>query len=291
MSFKTRIILYALFPLLFIAGTMLLITSYQVDILSSQEMQTFRNQLMDTKKEETENYTKLLKGAIELTINTAEFDEQTALNKIRPLLKESDYENNDGYFFLYNPKGVNLLHPAQEKLEGKDLSQLTDRRGNYVIQNLLKKANHGGGFEHYDWQRPSTGKEESKISYVTKLDRWGWMLGTGFYLDEVNDEITHIEKQVKNDIRHVLYMILAITISSTVLLGFWINWRENRLANARLRESAHKFIAIQVDERRHFARELHDGINQLMVATKHRIERNLHGSLSSLGEGWIVHRS
>jgi two-component system NarL family sensor kinase len=245
---------------------MLLITSYQVEILSSQEMQTFRNPLMDAKKEETENYTNLLKGAIELAINTPLLNEQTALDKIRPLLTKSGYENNDGYFFLYNPKGVNLLHPAQKKLEGKDLS------ANPVIQNILKKANHGGGFAHYQWHRPSTRKKQDKISYVTKLDRWGWVLGTGFYLDEINAEITHIEKQVKEDIRRVLYMILAVTISSTVLLGLWINWRENRLANAQLRESAHKFIAIQVDERRHFSRELHDGINQLIVAAKHRIE-------------------
>lgn len=266
MPFKTRIILYALFPLLLITGAMLLITSYQVEILSSQEMQTFRNPLMDAKKEETENYTNLLKGAIELVINTPVLNEQTALDKIRPLLKKSGYKNNDGYFFLYNPKGINLLHPAQKKLEGKDLS------GNPIIQNLLKKANHGGGFASYQWHRPSTHKKENKISYVTKLDRWGWVLGTGFYLDEINAEITHIEKQVKEDIRRVLYMILAVTISSTVLLGSWINWRENRLANAKLRESAHKFIGIQVDERRHFARELHDGINQLMVSTKHRIE-------------------
>jgi two-component system NarL family sensor kinase len=208
----------------------------------------------------------LLKGAIELAINTPLLNEQTALDKIRPLLTKSGYENNDGYFFLYNPKGVNLLHPAQKKLEGKDLS------ANPVIQNILKKANHGGGFAHYQWHRPSTRKKQDKISYVTKLDRWGWVLGTGFYLDEINAEITHIEKQVKEDIRRVLYMILAVTISSTVLLGLWINWRENRLANAQLRESAHKFIAIQVDERRHFSRELHDGINQLIVAAKHRIE-------------------
>ncbi|HHL18985.1 MAG TPA: histidine kinase, partial [Thiothrix sp.] len=122
MPFKTRIILYALFPLLLITGAMLLITSYQVEILSSQEMQTFRNPLMDAKKEETENYTNLLKGAIELVINTPVLNEQTALDKIRPLLKKSGYKNNDGYFFLYNSKGINLLHPAQKKLEGKDLS-------------------------------------------------------------------------------------------------------------------------------------------------------------------------
>ena len=52
----------------------------------------------------------------------------------------------------------------------------------------------------------------------------------------------------------------------------YINIHESRLADTRLRELAHQSVRFQVSERRRFARELHDGINQLMVSVKFRIE-------------------
>ncbi len=57
-----------------------------------------------------------------------------------------------------------------------------------------------------------------------------------------------------------------------ILIGVAINLHQARLANSRLQELAHKSVQFQVSERRRFARELHDGINQMMVSVLFRIE-------------------
>ena len=91
----------------------------------------------------------------------------------------------DGYFFVYDLQGRNLMHPRQPELVGQELWDLRDTQGQPVIQNLLAAARRGGQHGeavHYLWERPSTRQNEEKLGYVVVLERWGWMLGTGIYL-------------------------------------------------------------------------------------------------------------
>ncbi|MCK5916940.1 MAG: cache domain-containing protein [Cocleimonas sp.] len=272
MSFRSRIILYALIPLLLITGGMLFLSRYETDELSSKELQIFRDQLIDAKKKEVVNYTQLVQAAIQPLIHSPNSNKKRAQERVKNLLSQLKYGKDDGYFFVYDQKGTNLVHPILKHIVGENLFNIQDSTGNYVIRSLLKLANNGGGFHTYRWVKPSTGKDQDKTSYVIKLDRWGWMLGTGFYLDDITHDILLIENQVKGNIRQSFTILLALTILSTVLLGLLVNWREKQLANKQLRETAHEFVLLQVNERRRLARELHDGINQLLVAAKHRIE-------------------
>jgi len=65
---------------------------------------------------------------------------------------------------------------------------------------------------------------------------------------------------------------MSVAVVLVVLLGIAINLHENRLADSRLRLLAHRSILANVADRRRFSRELHDGINQLMVSVLYRIE-------------------
>jgi len=70
-------------------------------------------------------------------------------------------------------------------------------------------------------------------------------------------------------------LILAALGAATLLIVALVlgtSLHEGRLADRRLQELAHSFVRRQVEERRRFSRDLHDGINQLMVAAKFRIE-------------------
>jgi two-component system NarL family sensor kinase len=84
-----------------------------------------------------------------------------------------------------------------------------------------------------------------------------------------------VRAQVKVNVEHTFALILVTLGLTTVLIVALVlasNLYEGRLANRRLRELAHNFVRRQVEERRRFSRDLHDGINQLMVAVKFRIE-------------------
>ncbi len=69
-----------------------------------------------------------------------------------------------------------------------------DGDGVYVVQELLMRAKEGGGFQRYLWPKPSNGRITRKLSYAVLLPRWGWMLGTGIYLDDVDAAAARMRK-------------------------------------------------------------------------------------------------
>ena len=124
------------------------------------------------------------------------------------------------------------------------------------------------------WVKPSVHYQEDKLSYVVNIPHFNWMIGTGLYLDDVTAEVEKIREEVNRNIRGTFFTVLTIlsgTIITIILIGLAINVHESNQSERRLQEMAHRSLQVQVTQRRQFARELHDGINQLMVSIKLRI--------------------
>lgn len=278
MSLKFKILMLALLPLLLVTCIITLVSIKQAQSLSELEIETFEQNLLASKRSELKNYLSLAETSISHIMNSPWMHEFEAKEEVKRILHGLTY-GEDGYFFVYDAKGVNLVHPAQPELVGQSLIDLKDDTGDPVIKNLLDLAKQGGGFHHYVWRKPSKGGNENKLSYVVQIPRWGWMMGTGLYVDDIAKEVAKTRQQVTQNIRNTFFTVLVITASTAiiiVMIGIAINVHESRLADERLRELAHKSVRFQVDQRRRFARELHDGINQLMVSVKFRIDLALN---------------
>ena len=91
------------------------------------------------------------------------------------------WQKKDLYVFAYNMEGVNMGHGANDKLIGKNLIELKDPNGKFLIQELRATAQKGGGWVEYDWPHPQTKKLESKVSYVRKLVNFDGFVGVGVY--------------------------------------------------------------------------------------------------------------
>lgn len=274
MTLKTKILLLALVPLVLVATSITLISVQQVKSLSETEIAIFEHNLLESKRTELRHYVSLAMSSISPIVEDESIDDISAQKQVKAILDAITY-GPDGYFFVYDRSGKNLVHPVQPELVGKDLIDMKDAEGAPVIRDLLGMAKNGGGFHHYYWNKPSNGQVSEKISYVIELPRWGWMLGTGLYIDDIAEEVTKIRLEVKNNIRNTFFTVLAVTTITVVLIVVFVilfNVHEHRLADSRLKELVHKTVQFQESERRRFSRELHDGINQLMVSAKFRIE-------------------
>ncbi len=278
MPLKLKILILALLPLLLVTGIITFMSVKQSQALSELEIKTFEQNLLASKRSELKNYVGLALTSIKQAMDTPWLHEFEAQAEVKRILDGLTY-GEDGYFFVYDADGVNLVHPAQPELVGQNLFDLQDDNDTFVFRDLFAVAKEGGGFHRYVWRKPSKGGNEDKLSYVVLIPEWGWMIGTGLYVDDIAKEVARARQEVTLNIRNTFFTVLVITAASAiiiVLIGIAINVHESRLADARLRYLAHKSVQFQVSQRRRFARELHDGINQLMVSVKFRVELGIN---------------
>ncbi|MBT9499737.1 MAG: cache domain-containing protein [Burkholderiaceae bacterium] len=95
---------------------------------------------------------------------------------------KAKWSKKDLYVFVYDMKGISLAHGANEKLIGKDMSQVKDSNGKPIIVEMIKLVSAGkDGWVDYDWAHPVTKKIEPKSSYVRKLTNPDGFVGVGIY--------------------------------------------------------------------------------------------------------------
>lgn len=155
---------------------------------------------------------------------------------------------------------------------------MRDPQGSLTIQQLIAAASHGGGYVRYVWQRPSTGRLAPKLGYVVALERWGWMIGTGIYLDDVDSALHRIDARASANIDRTMSWLTAIALAGAAVIALCalvLNVSESRSADAKLKQLAQRVVESQEQERARLSRELHDGISQMMVSAKLMLESAL----------------
>jgi methyl-accepting chemotaxis protein len=108
---------------------------------------------------------------------------KTALETLRALRYDKDQ-----YFWVNDFAHVMIMHPIKPELEGKDLTQDKDPNGKLLFVEFVKTATSadGGGFVDYFWPKPGSAEAVPKLSYVQGFEPWGWVIGTGIYIDDVD---------------------------------------------------------------------------------------------------------
>ncbi|WP_419797952.1 MAG: methyl-accepting chemotaxis protein [Terasakiella sp.] len=116
--------------------------------------------------------------ANEISLETAKDEATHAINAIR-------YGEED-YIWINDLQHIMIVHPTNPKLNGQDVSDFKDPDGKMLFQDIVKvaKTSKEGSIE-YRWPKPGFTEPVDKISYVKLFEPWGWVIGTGVYLDEV----------------------------------------------------------------------------------------------------------
>lgn len=276
MRLRQKIIALAITPLILAVFAIALAVRYQAVLLADQQRASVEAAYLASKEAELAHYVSLGTRSIAHLYESGRHDEVT-LNEAKAILSKLDY-GDDGYFFVYDLQGNNLMHPRQPDLVGRNLWNLKDVNGNPTIQRLISQAKSGGGFVRYLWEKPSTGKVAPKLGYVVMLDRWGWMLGTGIYLDDVDAALAKIDVQIFSNIQYTMLWIAAIAIAGALIIalsGLALNISEYRVADAKLKVLAQSVVRSQEEERARLSRDLHDGISQWLVSIKLQVESGI----------------
>ena len=107
---------------------------------------------------------------------------KAAMNAVR----EMRYDKTE-YFWINDFSPTTLMHPVRPELEGKAMNEVKDPTGKVLFVEFVKvvKAS-GAGYVDYLWPKPGSNAPVPKISYVKGFEPWGWIVGTGIYIDDVD---------------------------------------------------------------------------------------------------------
>jgi two-component system, NarL family, sensor kinase len=273
---KYKVLLLAVVPLLVSAALVAFALEHEQSSLAERSRLQLRTTSINAKEEELRHYVALALSTISPLYNTGRNDEAIK-EKVKKQLANLTY-GPDGYFFLYDMQGVKLMDPRQPELVGQNLIEMRDSRGEPTLRMLLERARSGGGFVVFRWRKPSTQKETPILGYVTVLERWGWMIGTGNYLDDVDAAASQFDQELEGNIHTTLLWIAgAAGLGITLILAGTLTLRftEQKASDAKLTLLARKVVRSQEEERAHLSRDLHDGTGQTLVAIKLLVESSV----------------
>jgi two-component system, NarL family, sensor kinase len=273
MKLKAKILSLAVAPLLLAIAVIGGLLVFETQRLERQQAQVLEDVLLNTKRDELRSYIELALTSIEHLYGAGR-DDDAAKEQAKAILSSMKF-GDDGYFFVYANDGLNLVHPRMPDLVGQNLWSMRDANGTYVIRELIARAKEGGGYQRYLWPKPSTQRIERKLGYAVELPRWGWMLGTGIYLDDVDAAAARLRGNLLASARETLLGLATVAVVAALAVfagGLALNISEQRQADRKLKALAHRVVTSQEEERARVSRDLHDHICQLLVSIKYQFE-------------------
>lgn len=138
--------------------------------------------------------------------------------KIIETLRLMRYENNQGYYFITRLDGVEILFTDRPEMEGQNMLHLQNAEGRCVVKGMIDIVRiNKEGFYEYEWSKPSRTEENfNKIAYVKLFEPYGWFIGTGLYLDDM-------EQKLKDEIlNNKERLLLDKELGNYIFIGTWL---------------------------------------------------------------------
>lgn len=163
------------------------------------------------------------------------------------------------YFWINDMTPKVVMHPIKPELNGTDVSNMKDPNGLAIFVAFADKVRKDKeGFVPYLWPKPGQDKPVEKLSFVKGFAPWGWVIGSGIYIDDLRAELlVYIEKLAAiSAVALVLTVLLTMSITRSIVRG--LN-KAVRVARAIAKGDISQVIRV---------RNGHDEVGQLLAAMR-----------------------
>ena len=150
-------------------------------------------------------------GQVSKGVISAEEGKQRTMAAIKALR----YSGSE-YFWINDMHPKMVMHSIKSELDGTDLSENKDPNGKRLFVEFVDTVKaSGSGFVFYEWSKPGSSEPVPKVSYVKGFEPWGWVIGSGVYIDTVNSAIA--SRAVGFALGTVLLVVVLLAVS--LLIG------------------------------------------------------------------------
>ncbi len=272
-QFSLLIVVTALVPLLMAVAAMRWVVDTSAQALVETQVVKTEAIWMDALKDELKHFVEVTVKSVRHVVasNPGDLSAMAARNLVRRM-----DAGEDAYIFIYTLDGRSVVHPRLPGLEGKLITTATEPQLGPIIERLLAEAKNpqDGGFVKYDWARPSTGKSERKLGYVTVIPELGWMVGTGLYLEplqKTSDQIRATAHSAINDTLNKVWIIALLAVGGVFAGLAYLNVHKQMEASQRIQALLGKLETARETQRQEIAMTLHDDTMSALFIVKCRL--------------------
>ncbi len=214
LSIKTKTL--ALITIIIIIMSIIIsqIAIYEINTLTQIQAKQFRQGEYKERTEELKNHIEIIKNLIsQYEKKYGDEGKKKVIEKIRNI----KYGNN-GYFWITDLNMRMVMHPINSALEGKDLTKDVNFVNNNVFDQMSKIVkNKGEGRIDYELHKGDDSEPIAKFSYITLFKPWGWIIGTGTNVDDVEKTILEMRIQTKNQISAIILEVSGFTLLAVII--------------------------------------------------------------------------
>ncbi|MDR3279789.1 MAG: methyl-accepting chemotaxis protein [Synergistaceae bacterium] len=200
---------------------------YEIRDINSKNLQYARNSLLEAQKANMKNITVAIASIFDyfdarvkdgkLTLEEAQAMAREQIRVIR-YDKENKALSGGNYFWIDDSEGNNILHPITPQIEGKNRIGARDANNMEMIRAIIESGLRGGDFTEFFYEKPGESEGKRKIGYSIEYRPWKWVIGTGFWSEDWNEEIDANMSNMRAQSQTYLNRLIFLTLTGFALL-------------------------------------------------------------------------
>ena len=219
---------------MFVAGILFVVMAvsvyFQLDEIKTtneHNMQQVRQAFLETQKNNMKNVTVATATQLDYydqQVKQGKMPLSEAQNRAKEQMRVLRYDIDNkalkggNYFWIDDRAGNNILHPISPHIEGKNRMNAADPNGTEYMKGIIGAGIAGGGFTDYVYAKPNETEVKEKLSYSIEFKPWGWVIGTGVWVEDWDAEINaNVEKWNAEQSKYISELIMYTVIKFAVL--------------------------------------------------------------------------
>ncbi len=228
-------------------------------------MPFFKQRMMDEKQHKVKNLVESVYSIVSAQhqlIGEGGLTEAQAQENALKLISEIRYDGRE-YFWINDSHPRMVMHPISPELNGTDLSDNRDPNGKALFVEMKNVAEQNGeGYVDYMWRKPDTQVVAPKESYVKLFRPWGWIIGTGIWVDDVDAQAAALQGAIMG--------VLMVMVVLVLLMAYFIARRISDPLEEAVRVSNR---LAEGDLTTNIESQSQDETGQLQAAMKNMLEK------------------
>lgn len=218
LSVQHKVILASVVPVLLLAVVMIMFINSAINDTREKVLQDLDASLYEDSKLTVKTRMEIALSAIQPFYEGEQSDEAKA--QVADILESMHFDDKN-YFFVLDYEGNRIAYNPNPSARGQNILDAKDKLGKPLIRDMIDIAKKGGGHYEYHWINPATNEIEPKISYIEGLDKWGWFIGTGIYVNNIETKASGLEEGISSIANNALFKtITAIVVTLCLVMVF-----------------------------------------------------------------------